>query len=121
MITILLATFLVGLLVLEWRYRLKLLRVCAVVVSMVSLIFAQPGLHRAARVALSTPVLERVNRFGDRGATEYESGILTTERAFMADSDMGANARRISLCVLIWLAVTPILRDRRGGSRSDLA
>lgn len=118
-VTALLIGFFGALLVLDWRLRLRLVRALAIGTALVTLVFAQPGFHRAARVALSTPSTERVTRFGDRTATGYESGILTLEQALIADAAIGANARYISLFVLVWLAFTPVLRDRTSSSRSQ--
>lgn len=115
--TMALAGLLLVLLVVEWRLRLKLVRALAIGVALVTLFFAQPLVHRAARAAISTLPSERVTQFGDRPATDYESGILTMERAVAADARIGANARRLALFVLVWLAFTPILRDRKSASR----
>ena len=108
--------FFVALLVAEWRYRQKILRGLAIGASLVTLFIAQPGYYSAVRVALSTPASDRVVRFGDRTATEYESGVMTMHQAVLADADLGANARHVSLGVLVCLALTPLFRDRRRGA-----
>src|SRR5262245_55692411 len=118
MTTVLLVGFFIMLLALEWRYRHWLLRATAIAASLVVMMFAQPSVHRAARVAIALPEPERVLRLGGRRATDYESGILTLEQATRADAAIGAEARAISLGVLVWLAATPILRDRQRTSRS---
>jgi hypothetical protein len=119
MTTALLVGLFIVLLALEWRYRHWLLRATAIAASLVVMMFAQPSVHRAARVVISLPESERVLRLGDRRATDYESGILTLEQAARADAAIGAEARPISLCVLVWLATTPMLRDRHRSSRSE--
>ena len=121
MTTALIAVFLVALLIAEWRYRRKILRGLAIGASLVTLFFAQPGYYRAVRVALSTPASDRVVRLGDRRATESESGVMTMDQAVLADADLGANARRVSLGVLVWLALTPLFRDRRRAGRLQAA
>jgi hypothetical protein len=118
MTTVLLILFFIGLLVLEWRYRQRLLRAMAIAISLIVMLFAQPGFHRAARVAFWRPEAERILRIGNRRVTDYESGIMTMEQALVEDASIGADARHISLAVLIWLALTPILRDRHIPSRS---
>lgn len=101
------------LLVLEWRYRLRSVRVAAAVLALLLLDFAQPIPHRAGRRAFVAPPEARITRFefrGGRALSEYESGVLTMERAVAQDFRMGANGRRLGVAVLFWLACSPVLR-----------
>lgn len=119
MTTALLVGFFIVLLALEWRYRHWLLRATAIAASLAVMMFAQPSVHRAARAVISLPEPDRVVRLGVRRATDYESGILTLEQAARADAAIGAEARAISLGVLVWLAFTPILRHPQFTARSE--
>jgi len=98
---------------LEWKYQIRSLRLVALSLSLVVLFFAQPGYTRAARGALVTPPAERVTHVRGEVLSEYVSGVRTMERAVGEDAKMGANARLLSLGVMLWLASTPLFRRKR--------
>lgn len=112
--TTVLALIYVVILGLEWRYRLRSLRLGAISLVLVVLWVAQPNVTRAARSALVMPSVERVTQIRGEPLSEYASGVRTMEEAVDVDSKLGANARVLSLAVLCWLACSPLLqRDRR--------
>jgi hypothetical protein len=110
-VTAWLALGFVVLLALEWRYRYRSLRIGVVLLTLVVWYFVQPVPYRAVRRAWGLPPAERVTRFpGGRALSEYESGVFTLHEAIVADAAMGANARRLCLGVLVWLACSPAFR-----------
>jgi hypothetical protein len=95
----------------EWRWRLRSVRLAAVFLALVIWFFAQPVAHRAARRAISEPVEERVTRIADGPPlSDYASGVATMERDVMEDVLQGANFRLICEVVVLWLACSPVLR-----------
>jgi hypothetical protein len=107
--TMLIAIVFAMLLGLEWRYRLKSMRVAAAALAIVVLFFAAPNYTRAARQALETPAAERVTHIRGSRLSEYVSGVRTMEHSVGEDSNMDANARLLSLGILFWLACSPVL------------
>ena len=108
-------------LVLEWRYRLKSLRVGAITLAGAMLFFFQPSTHAAWRQAMSTLPSQRVTHapspFSDSvgpALSEYHSGIYTMYDAVVDQVDMYARERQLALAVLFWLACSPIFRPARG-------
>lgn len=123
--TMLVAVVFAVLLGIEWRYRLPGVRLGTALLALVVLWFAQPLPHRAARQAMVAPPAERVTELpGVRSLSEYESGVVTMERAVGNDSRMGAKARLLGLGVLFWLACSPVfmraLRPATGTARPDV-
>lgn len=96
------------LLVLEWRNRLKPLRLVATILSLLVILTAVPSTRIATRRAFNTPPAERITI---RGGTDYESGVLTMERAVVEGAQQGSRRFYLALGVLGWLALTPVLRD----------
>jgi hypothetical protein len=95
----------------EWRFgHLKGLRVGAIVLSLVTLMFFQPGYRRAARRALDAPAAERITHVNGNVFSGYESGVLTMEGAVEEDSQTGRSTRWLAIGVLVWLAFSPVLR-----------
>jgi hypothetical protein len=98
---------------LEWRYRLKGLRLAATALALVVMLFAQPSSTRAARSAISAPPGQRVTELGS-ALSEYESGVETMRQAVEQDSALGSDARLLSVAVLVWLACSPVISRGRG-------
>ena len=108
---------LTALLCLDWWRRSRLARVCAVVVSLVVLFFSGPVPGRAMRTVVGLSRAERVTEIRNWGLlSDYHSGVMTMERAMHDDIDIGRRERQLSVSVLVWLAVSPVLR--RGGMRT---
>jgi hypothetical protein len=110
--------------VVEWRYRLRSLRVGAILLAGAMLWFFQPSTHAAWRRAMSTPPSERVTHAGGFGSdslgpllSEYQSGVYTMYEAVADDVASYANERLLALCVLFWLAFSPVLRPASEASR----
>lgn len=113
--TIILALVFAVLLGVEWRYRLRSVRITAAVLALASWLFAQPLSDRAARRVIAAPMAERVTRTPDgTPLSDYESGVLTMEEAVVEDVMMGASVRLLSVGALLWLACSPVFRRRVG-------
>lgn len=120
--TILVALAFAALLGLEWRYRLKSLRVATALLALVVLFYAQPVYTRAARRAHVMPPAERVTEIRGARLPEYVSGVRTMERVVAEDANMGADARRLALGVLFWLACSPVFwRAARAPAKASAA
>ena len=109
--------FFVVVLALEWRYRLRSLRLGAVGLALAGLsLFGLPPIHGAWRVAIGTPSAERVKSwapFTDPGAnpmSDYASGVSTMERAVADMFRETASVRWFTIGVLVWLACSPAFR-----------
>lgn len=116
------ATVFLLLLGLEWKYRLRSVRVGTAVLAIVMFLFSQPNPHAAWRRAISTPAEQRVTvwpgRDGER-LSDYQSGVFTMYQA-VADNAAGyARERRLGVAVLFWLACTPGLRRVRPAAGSE--
>lgn len=105
---------------LEWRSRLRTLRLAAALLTLVVLFLAQPSSTRAARWAIEAPHAQRITSLGSP-LSEYESGVATMRQAVEQDSRLGAKARLLSVAVLCWLACSPIIRRAPAQSRGDEA
>jgi len=115
MARILLPLVFVVLLGVEWRYRLRIVRLTAVLLAVVIWSFAQPLAHRAARWAIIAPPRDRVTRFVDGPPlTDYESGVATMEHAVFDDMKIDADTRTLCEVVVLWLAFSPVLRRAHG-------
>ena len=124
--TILTTLLLIALLALEWWRGWRTVRIIAVVFTLSVLLFAQPAPYRALRRAITLPPAERDTTFGPGGRrlSEYESGAMTMYRLGQADARMGADARGVALGALVWLAMSPMLREawsRRLRGRAGVA
>jgi hypothetical protein len=119
--TTLLGLAVVVMLTIEWRYRLRSVRVAAAAFAVLVLFFTQPNAHRAARQAIVMPPSQRITEFQEGGpsASEYQSGVLTMERAVIVDADIGSNTRLLAEGVLVWLACSPVLRRKRALAAAD--
>ena len=104
------------LLVLEWRYRLKTLRLAAAVLAVAALWFFQPLITNATRAALARSPAER-ERVPFPGASDYEKGVFAMAGEVSARMNHTAGARRLSAGVLFWLACSPVFR--RAPARSS--
>ena len=104
---------------LEWRHGLRRLRLGAACLALAVLFVAQPSSTRAGRRAMVAPPEERVTKLGNP-LSEYESGVATMKQAVEEDSSMGASARLLGVCVLFWLACSPVLRGARNLKRRSL-
>lgn len=98
------------LLALEWRYRLKSVRLVAALFALLVWLFVQPSPTRAARRALALPEDERVTTIRGSRLSEYAIGVRTMERAVGDDAMMFDGERLLSVGVLLWLACSPVLR-----------
>ena len=113
MLTIVVMSLLVALLAVEWWRGWRSVRVATVAFTLLVLAFAQPGPYRALRRAISLPPAERDTTFGPGGRrlSEYESGTMTMFRVVVEDAKIGANARAAAVGVLVWLSISPMLRE----------
>ena len=114
------------LLALEWRYRLRTLRIGAAVLAVTMLFFFAPHYHAAWRRAMGTPPSERITAFPGtvpgsvgRSLSEYESGVFTMHRAVVENAGGYVRERRLALGVLFWLACSPAFRSTRSPDRMD--
>lgn len=110
--TILMALLFAILLWLEWRFRLRSMRVAAALLALVVLFFSQPDYTRAARQAIVMPSAERVTEVRGSQLTAYASGVRTMEHVVGEDSNAGANARLLAIGILFWLGCSPALPRR---------
>ena len=108
--TLLLGLACAVLLALEWRYRLKSVRVTTAFIALVVWLYAQPNPTRAARRALEVPPAERVSGIRGNALSEYASGVRTMERAAGDDAMIFDKERLLSVGVLLWLACSPVFR-----------
>ena len=105
-----------GLLWLDWRRRMRIARYSAVALALLALWFFQPSAHRAWRRAYATPPVERVTALPRAGGqdslwlSEFQSGATTMREAMIRDAGLGTIERSLSLAVLVWLAISPVLR-----------
>ena len=118
------ATLLVGLafavlLGLEWRYRIRSVRMGAALFALVVLSFAQPLTRRAARRALLAPPPERVTQLRGSPVPEYVSGVLTMEEFFADEAEKESDARLLAIGALFWLACSPAVRRVRRRSAGE--
>lgn len=111
--TIVLAVFFAVALGLEWRYRLRSIRLGAASLALLVLFFAQPSPTRAARRAVAASPAERVTALRGSPLSAYESGVLTMAEFASEDASGGENARWLGLGVLFWLACSPAIRSDR--------
>ena len=100
-------------LILEWRYRVRTLRVACAFVAVAIMAFAGPRLTTTRRRALDTPPAERVTQIGGMPVSEYAVGVLTMSKAVAEDARMSDNLGLLSLGVLLWLACSPAFRPAR--------
>ena len=109
-----LSTALLALLVIEWWRPLRSVRALAVLLALILLGFAQPGLGRAVRAAIEVPAADRATGLGGEHVQPdgYASGVLTMERAVERDAAFGMPYRAIAIAGLVWLAVSQSLRRR---------
>lgn len=111
---IVVATFAV-LLGLEWRYRLRRLRVGTALLSLVVLALYHPNYTVAQRRALGMPPAERITEIPYHGpVSAYESGVYTAIREAAGAAGVTENIRLAAVGALFWLACSPALRHTRG-------
>jgi hypothetical protein len=112
--TTLLGVGFIVILAVEWRYRFKIVRVAAAVLAVLVWLFTQPNLTNARRRAMVMPPAERITQF--RGGTllsEYQSGVMTMDRAVIDQVDMAWYPSLMAVGVLAWLACSPAFRRER--------
>ena len=105
----------------EWRYRLRTVRVGCAVLALAALFFSQPDTTAAWRWAMDTPVAERETHYPSpipgevgRPLSEFESGVFAMRRAVIEESAGYEGTRWIAVGVLFWLACSPAFRRDRG-------
>ena len=107
------------LLALEWRYRIKTVRLGTALLAVIVWIFSQPNPTRAARRAIAMSPAERVTVIHGSQLSEYASGVATMEQA-AGDDAMGYDKERLlSVGVLLWLACSPVFRRTAVSSTPD--
>lgn len=111
--TLLVALVFAALLAIEWRYRLRSVRLGTAFVALAIWLVTQPNATRAARRALDTTPAERVTQIAGQPLTEYVAGVRTMEQAAADDAMMFVNERWMSVGVLFWLACSPVFRRAR--------
>lgn len=107
------------LLVCDWRYQLRTVRLGAVTLSLVVLFFAEPSYVPVARRVSVAPPEERITQLHGRPISEYLSGVTTMYEAIGEVDAARANLRVIALGALVWLACSPVLRRPRSPSIRD--
>ena len=110
--TVLLAVLFTALAILDWVYRSRALRVGAVTIAILALIFTQSSARHAGRVAWTTAPEERVAYLRGQALNAYESGVLTMEREVIRDKHLRQRERLLAYTVLVWFALSPALRRR---------
>ena len=105
---------------LEWRYRLRSVRVGCALLAVALLFFLQPNTYAAWRRAMETPAAKRETHYPStipgevgRPLSEFESGIFAMRRAVIDESAGYAGTRWIAVGVLFWLACSPAFRRNR--------
>lgn len=116
--TTLAAVFFAVLLAIEWRYRLRSVRVATAVLALLALLLSQPSMTNSRRRAMSLPRAERVTEFWGDPLSEYHSGVLTLAEVYSENSEEGFGGRVLGLGVLLWLACSPALRRAPGTAKS---
>jgi hypothetical protein len=120
-IDLVIALILCALLVLEHFRRSGLARVAAIAGAIGVIFLAQPVVGPAYRRALETT--DRVTHRGSpsdrRQIPEYASGVLTMGRIVEDDLYQDNRLRWFGTGVLVWLAMSPLLRRNRSKERSD--
>lgn len=101
----------------EWRYRLRSMRVGCALLALAVLLFSQPDSYAAWRSAMDTPVAERETHYPSaipgevgRPLSDFESGVFAMHRAVIEESAGYEVARWIAVGVLFWLACSPAFR-----------
>jgi hypothetical protein len=108
--TIVVVLVFVVLLALEWRYRLKSVRVATALTALVLWFFTIPNPTRAARRAIAMSPAERITVIHGDTLSEYASGVRTMEQAASDDAMAFDKERLLSVGVLLWLACSPVFR-----------
>jgi len=104
---------------LEWRFRLRSVRLGTALLAVLVWVYAQPNPTRAARRALDTPPAERVTEIRGNRLSEYAIGVRTMERAAGEDAMMFDTERLLSVGVLFWLACSPVFRRAHAASATE--
>src|SRR4051812_9913410 len=100
------ASAFVLLLGLEWRYRLRYLRLGAVVFAIAVLALYQPVYGAAERNAYLTPPAQRITRVpqgveGDALLSDYQSGVLTMSRTVGYAVRVNSGIRTVAVGALV--------------------
>jgi hypothetical protein len=101
------------LLIFEWRYQLRSVRLGIIMLSLVVWLFSQPNYTAAARRISVAPPEERVTQRYGSEISEYESGVVTMYEAIDEAVEGRFGVRLLVLGVLVWLASSPVLRGVR--------
>jgi len=111
--TIVVVLVVVILLALEWRYRLRSVRLATASLAPVLWFFTQPSPTSAARRVLEMPPAEHAIE-----STEFRSGVRTMEQAVSDNAMMFWKEPLLSVGVLFWLACSPVFRRATTSSGS---
>ena len=114
--TVLVALVFAVLLGIEWRYRLRSVRLGTAGLALVVWLFAQPNYIGAARRVSVAPPEERITTLRGDTISEYLSGVTTMLEAIDDVNGAYATIRLLALGVLVWLACTPAFRRAPGSS-----
>ncbi len=109
----------VVLLAVEWRYRIKVVRLGTAFLAAIVWLFSQPSPTRAARRAIVMSPAERVTVIQGNQLSEYASGVATMEQAAGDDAMGYVRERLLSVGVLLWLACSPVFRSAPLSSAPD--
>jgi hypothetical protein len=108
--TLLVSIVFAALVIVEWRFRSKSVRVGTATFSLLVLLFARPSYTTAARRVSVAPPEARVTQLHGSKISEYQSGVATMYKAMDEAGDERANIRVIAVGVLFGLACSPVLR-----------
>jgi hypothetical protein len=112
-VTTLLGLIFVVILAIEWRYRLRIVRLGAAVRALFTLFFAQANLTGALRRAMLMPPAQRITQIPGHGPlSDYQIGVVTMEQAVVDDAEVGSNARLMAIGMLAWLACSPAFQTK---------
>ena len=105
------------LVVLEWRSRSRTIRALTLCIALGLFWFARPIPYRALRTAVELEPVTQDLWNPSQKTTEFRSGLFTMFKAIQQDWRIGESERVLSLGLLTWLALNPVLRRKPGLDR----
>jgi hypothetical protein len=103
------------LLAVEWVRRSAPVRIATIALALAVFFFFLPMPHRAMREVIGLRGSARIDSLPNWGhLSDYASGVLTMKRAVEADIGMDADKRLLAVGVLVWLAISPVVRRTTG-------